>query len=231
MGSSLCPAESVKNLDVWFNSDFSLSKHVQNVCKSCFVQLRDFRHVRRFLTHDASVFVANALFSSRLDYCNSLFRNLSKFNIRNLQCIQNSTTRIISNTSRYTSITPVSKNCFGFLLNIAQSLKQPPLFTSFFTLVFQVFCYYISLPTADLTVPGTIRVVVISLSFQSSNPLFINPSKSLVIILHLMAPLFGMLFLMRFVHPPPSLFQKVPQKCFWFCCALDFPLNKGDKVL
>ena len=53
--SPLCPVESVKNLGVWFDSDFSLPKHVQNVCKSCFVQLLDFKHVRRFLTHDASV--------------------------------------------------------------------------------------------------------------------------------------------------------------------------------
>ena len=33
LGNSLCPADSVKNLGVWFDSDFSLSKHVQNVCK------------------------------------------------------------------------------------------------------------------------------------------------------------------------------------------------------
>ena len=37
LGSALCSAESVKNLGVWFDSDFSLAKHVQNVCKSCFV--------------------------------------------------------------------------------------------------------------------------------------------------------------------------------------------------
>ena len=94
---------------MWFDSDFSLSMHVQNVCKSCFVKLHDFRHVRRFLTHDVSVLVANALVSSRLDYCNSLFRSLSKFSLRKLQCIQNSAARIVSNTSRYTRITPVLK--------------------------------------------------------------------------------------------------------------------------
>ena len=60
LGSPLYPAESVKNLGVWFDSDFSLSKHIQNLCKSCFVQLCDFRHVRQFLTHDASVLMANA---------------------------------------------------------------------------------------------------------------------------------------------------------------------------
>ena len=61
---------------MWFDSDFSFSKHIQNVCKSCFVQLRDFRNIRQFLTHDAAVSVANAFVSSQLDYCKSLFRSL-----------------------------------------------------------------------------------------------------------------------------------------------------------
>ena len=100
LGIPLYTAEWVKNLGVWFDSDFSLTKHVQNICKSCFAQLCDFRHVRRFLTLDASVLVAKALLSSWLDYCNSLFRSLSKFNLRKLQCIQNSAARIVSNTSK-----------------------------------------------------------------------------------------------------------------------------------
>ena len=109
LGSPLCPVDSVKNFGVWFDSDFSLSKHIQNVCKSCFVKLHDFRHVRQFLTHDASVLVANDLVSSLLDYCNSLFRSVCKFNLCRLQCIQKGTARIVSNTIRYTSITPVLK--------------------------------------------------------------------------------------------------------------------------
>ena len=81
LGNPLHPTESVRNLGVWFDSDFSFSKHVQNVCKGCFIKLRDFRNIRQFLTQDAAVSVANALVSSRLDYCNSLFRSLSKFNL------------------------------------------------------------------------------------------------------------------------------------------------------
>ena len=99
LGSPLCPAEAVKNLGMWFDFDFSFSKHIQNVCKSCFVQLCDFRHVRQFLTRDGSVFMANVLASSRLDYCNSLFRSLSKFNLCKLQCNQSSAAKIVSNTS------------------------------------------------------------------------------------------------------------------------------------
>ena len=108
LGSPFCPAESVRNLGVCFDSDFSLRKHVQNVCKS-FVQLCDLRHVRRFLTHDALVLVANILVSSQLDYCNSLFRSFSRFNLCRLQCIQKSAARIVSNTSNYASTTPVLK--------------------------------------------------------------------------------------------------------------------------
>ena len=76
-GSNLYSVDSVKNLGVWFDSDFSLSKYVEY----------DFRHVRQFLIHDYSVLVANAIVSSRLDYCNSLFRSLSKFNLCKLQCL------------------------------------------------------------------------------------------------------------------------------------------------
>ena len=62
LGNPLHPTESVRNLGVWFDSDFSFSKHVQNViCKGCFSQLRDFRNIRQFLTQDAAVSVANAL--------------------------------------------------------------------------------------------------------------------------------------------------------------------------
>ena len=49
LGSPLCPAESFKNLGVWFDCDFSMSKHVESVCKSCFIQLLDFSHISSFL--------------------------------------------------------------------------------------------------------------------------------------------------------------------------------------
>ena len=107
LGNPLYPTESVRNLGVWFNSDFSFSKHIQNVCKGCFSQLRDFRSIRQFLTQDAAVSVANAFVSSRLDYYNSLFRSLSYVNLHRLQSIQNSAARIVTNLCKYTRITPV----------------------------------------------------------------------------------------------------------------------------
>ena len=93
---------------MWFNSDFSLFIHVQNVCKSCFVQIRDFRHVRWFLNHDVSVFVTNVHVRSRLDYYKSHLKCLFKFNLCELQCIKRSAARIVSNTS----IIPVLKKWY-----------------------------------------------------------------------------------------------------------------------
>ena len=68
--------------------------------------------MRWCLTHDVSVLVVNALVSSQLDYCNSLCRHLI---FCKLQCIQNSAARIMSNTSRYASITPVHKKLHWLL--------------------------------------------------------------------------------------------------------------------
>ena len=115
LDSTLCPVKSVKNLGVIL---IFPNPNMSNMSAIVVLQLRDFRPVKRLFTHDASVLVVSALVSSRLDYCNSLFRTLSKFNLRKFQCIQNSAARIVSNTNRYTSITPLLRNCIDFLLNI-----------------------------------------------------------------------------------------------------------------
>ena len=104
LGNPLHPTKSVRNLGVWFDSDFSFSKHIQNVCKGCFIQLRDFRNIRQFLTQDAAVSVANAFVSSHLDYCNSLFRSLFKFNLHRLQSIKKSAARIVTNSCKRTLV-------------------------------------------------------------------------------------------------------------------------------
>ena len=106
LGNFLSPVGEVRNLGEWFDSDFSFSRHVQNICKSCFVQIRDLEHLRGYLTHPAALMAMNALVGSRLD---SLFRSLSALNLRKLQCVQNSLARIVTNTTKYSHITSVRK--------------------------------------------------------------------------------------------------------------------------
>ena len=110
LGSDLLPTDKVKNLGVTFDSRLTFSDHVSSVCRQCYVGLRDFRRIRRYLTKDTAIIVANALISSRLDYCNSLFRSLSCKDLHRLQCLQNSAARIVTNSSKYCHITPILEN-------------------------------------------------------------------------------------------------------------------------
>ena len=108
-GNFMHPAVVVKNLGVWFDANFSFANHVRNICKTCFIQIRDLRRVRKHLTDEAAILAANALVSSRLDYCNSLFRSLSSLNMHKLQCIQNTLARIVTNCNKYTRASPILK--------------------------------------------------------------------------------------------------------------------------
>ena len=107
LGSLLHPVDSVRNLGVWFDADFSFSEHIKRTCKACFLQMRDLRRIRKYLTSEVAVLAANALVSSRLDYCNSLFRGLSGFNQHKLQSIQNTLARIVTNHRKYAHVTPI----------------------------------------------------------------------------------------------------------------------------
>ena len=109
MGESLIPSDAVKNLGVWFDSNFSFTKHVKSVCKLCFIQMRDLRQIRQYLTRDAALMAANALVGSRHDYCNSLFSGLSVSNLRKLQCIKNSLARIVCQATSLSHTTPLRK--------------------------------------------------------------------------------------------------------------------------
>ena len=108
-GSLIHPVDSVRNLGVWFDAEFSFSEHVKRTCKACFLQMRDLRRIRQYLTAEVAVLVANALVSSRLDYCNPLFRSLSCLNLHKLQSIQNTLARIVTNHRRYAHVTPILK--------------------------------------------------------------------------------------------------------------------------
>ena len=110
LGSTIAPADKVRNLGVIFDSNFSFSNQVASVCKSCFLGLRDLRRIRRHLSKNMAVTVANALVTSKLDYCNSLYRSLSCRDIRKLQCLQNSLARIVTKSSKFCHITPILKS-------------------------------------------------------------------------------------------------------------------------
>ena len=108
--NTISPSECAKNLDVIFQSDMSMDKHISSFVKTCFHQLREFCHISNFIPKSAAIIFANAFIHSRIDYCNSLFYGLPKYSINRLQKIQNSVARIVTRTSRSSHITPVLKS-------------------------------------------------------------------------------------------------------------------------
>ena len=107
LGSLLHLVDSVRNLGMWFDADFSFSEHIKRTCKACFFQMRDLRRIRKYLTPEVAVLAANAMVSSRLDYCNTLFRGSSGFNQYKLQSIQNTLACIVTNHGKYAHVTPI----------------------------------------------------------------------------------------------------------------------------
>ena len=103
-------SDCAKNFGVIFQSDMSMDKHISSIVKTCFHQLRKFRHIRSFIPKSTAIIVANAFIHSRIDYCNSHFHGLPKYSINRLQKIQNSVARIVTRTSRSSHITPVLKS-------------------------------------------------------------------------------------------------------------------------
>ena len=100
------PAESVKNLVVILYAENSIQRHVTNLCHVSYYHLRELQSVRRYLSHETAVKVANNLVSSRLDYCNSLLYNTKKAYTGRLQRVQNALCHTVCKLNKFSHITP-----------------------------------------------------------------------------------------------------------------------------
>ena len=107
--NNISPSVEVKNLGVIFDSDNSFDNHVAKVCRARYYHLRDLRRIRKFLCNETAILLANAMVSSRLDYCNSLLYGVSKSNIAKLQRVQNALCRIIFRLDKMSHVTPFLK--------------------------------------------------------------------------------------------------------------------------
>ena len=128
----------VKNLGVIFDSDNSFDNHVAKVCRACYYHLCDLRRIRKFLSDETAILLANAMVSSRLDYCNTLLYGVSKSNIAKLQRVQNALCCIIFRLDKMTPVTPFLKKLhwlpiqhrilfkYNLLVFKAINLSQPP---------------------------------------------------------------------------------------------------------
>ena len=97
----------VKIPGVTFDNRMVLQKHISNICRSVNIHTRKINSIRRFLSNTAVRTLVQSIVISRLDYCNNVCIGIPMNRLQRLQLVQNSAARVISQTKRYTSITPI----------------------------------------------------------------------------------------------------------------------------
>ena len=100
---------SSKNLGVLFDHKMNFEAHVKKVVQTCYFQLRNISQIKALLSKNDLEKLIHAFISSRLDYCNSLFSTLNHCSLHRLQLVQNAAARLLTNTHRWSHITPVLK--------------------------------------------------------------------------------------------------------------------------
>ena len=107
LGVKSYPAKSARNLGVIFDTHFNFPSHISAICSSCIYHIRDLRRIRRHLDLDSAKLLANALVSSRLDYCNSLLSGIAETDFTKLQRVLNRLARVFTKSPLFTCSVPL----------------------------------------------------------------------------------------------------------------------------
>ncbi len=98
---SLFVKEHVKNVGVYIDSSLKMNTQINHVVKSSFFfHLRNLAKMKSCLTFKSLEIAIHALISSRLDYCNSLYKGISQASILRLQKVQNAAARLLINIKK-----------------------------------------------------------------------------------------------------------------------------------
>ena len=100
-------SEKARNLGVMFDNKLSMKHHVNNMCKSLYLEMRRISQLSNFLDKHSVKILISAFIFSRLDYCNSLLVNLPNDTLNKLQRIQNNAARLVLKKTKREHITPL----------------------------------------------------------------------------------------------------------------------------
>ena len=81
--------KSAKSLGVTLDDELKLVKHVANVCRSSYYQIRLLKHIRQYPDFDSDSTLVHLFVTSRIDYCNGLLASAPAYQIDQLQRVLN----------------------------------------------------------------------------------------------------------------------------------------------
>ena len=100
---------------VVFDNEVKFSTHIKRLAWKCFYHLRQMRSVRCSLSVDAAKTVVNALIISRIDYCNSVFSQVTVIHLCPLQSVLNAAAWLIVKKRKYDPITATIREVLHWL--------------------------------------------------------------------------------------------------------------------
>ena len=86
---SISPSNNVKTLGVMFDCNLNMEAHINSITKKSFYHLTRIKQIKKYINKDLTETLIHSFISSSLDYCNSLFYKLPKYQIQKLQYVQN----------------------------------------------------------------------------------------------------------------------------------------------
>ena len=107
-------SNSAKNIGAWFDTVMSMDNHINSICQSAFYHLRNIAQISRHISFRNCETLIHA---SKIGHYNILLSGLKQDQVRKLQYIQNSATRLLTGTRKHEHITPVLRDlhCYPFM--------------------------------------------------------------------------------------------------------------------
>ena len=100
----------VKNLGVIFDEYFSWTNHVNKIISSAYFKLRQVYRFKNFLSQESKISVCETYVLCHLNYCDSVFFNISEFLKHKIQKVQNTCVRFIFGLKKYDHISASLKS-------------------------------------------------------------------------------------------------------------------------
>ena len=92
---NITATKTAKNLGFLFDSSLTLEKHINNVSRTCYMNLRNLGRIGSKLSEPLKIQLVHSCVHSFIDNYNSVFGALSEVNLHKLQKIQNNGVRFI----------------------------------------------------------------------------------------------------------------------------------------
>lgn len=93
----------MRDLWVLLESELTFARHIDQVCHSCYYQLRHLKVIARSLNFNAVVSVIHAFVFSRLNYCGSIFAGLPRVLMEKLRWVHRATAQLAGKFTRLTT--------------------------------------------------------------------------------------------------------------------------------